>query len=209
MKPFTKEVLERGTEVMMRHGMSRRRRGLAVWEVSDEVSGAVVLQHRDFPDGTVQIDTCPQVHWEPVQKLYAAGLNTSHRAFQQPTRSRMWSFVNFSEPDLVFAPEFVSAEKLARLSTHIRHRVIEKVLELADPEDISSFYLEQLPHGGHRPEMYLCVRAWMNRTLKLDDEFEQALLMLNKNEFIESLTAFYTQLKNSAIARTLISSSEV
>lgn len=209
LKPFTKEVLEQCTQVLQKRGLSRKRRGLGIWTVSDEVQGAITLQHRDFPDGTVQIDTFPQVYWEPVQRLYSAGLNTQYRALQQPTQSRMWSFINFSEPNLVFTPDFVKTENLARLNTHIEERVIEKVLELSDPANISSFYLEELPFGGHRPEMHLCIKAWMKRTLMLDDEFEHALSLLSHGEFIDSLHAFYIQLKSSPVARSLISGVKV
>ena len=204
LKPFTKEVLERCTEVFQKHGLSRRRRGLGVWAISNEVQGAITLQHRDFSDGTVQIDAFPQVYWEPIQRLYSAGLDARYRAFEQPTRSRMWSFLNFSEPDLVFAPEAVSAEKLARLSTHIEKRVVGKVIELAEPENVLSFYLEELPYGGHRPEMYLCLKAWMNRTLDLDDELEHATSLLSNEQFIQGLRVFYDQLKNSPAAKKLI-----
>ncbi|MEP5633021.1 MAG: hypothetical protein ABJP79_14155 [Tateyamaria sp.] len=209
MKPFTKEVLERCTEVLQQHGLTRRRRGLAVWEVSNEIQGAITLLKRDFPDGTVSIDTYPQVYWEPVQRLYSAGLNTRYRAFEQPTQSRMWSFLNFSEPALVFKPQIVSDENLDRLSRHVKQRVIKKVLELAETADVVSFYLEELPYGGHRPEMYLCLMAWTKRTLKLDDEFDRAISLLNHAQFIDGLNVFYQQLKDSTVANSLISRSRI
>lgn len=205
LKPFTKEVLERCTEILLNHGLSRRRRGLAVWAVSSEIQGAINLQHRDFPDGTVGIDTYAQVYWEPVQRLYSAGLNASYRAFEEPTQSRMWSFLNFSDPDLLFVPELVSDESLARLSTHVEERVINKVLKLAEPTNVASFYLEEIPYGGHRPEMYLCLMAWMKRTLKLDEEFEHAISLLDHDQFIDSLSTFYARLKDSPLAQRLIS----
>ena len=209
MKPFTKEVLEQCAQVLQKRGLTRKRRGLGVWAISDEALGAISLQHRDFPDGTVQIDTFPQVYWEPVQKLYSAGLNAQYRALQHPTQSRMWSFMNFVEPNLIFAPDFINTESLARLNAHIEARVINKVLELSDPTNISNLYLEELPFGGHRPEMYLCIKAWMKRTLLLDDEYEHALSLLTHNEFKENLHVFYMQLKNSAIAHRLISEVKV
>jgi hypothetical protein len=64
--------------------------------------GAISLQHRDFPDGTVGIDTCPQVYWEPIQQIYSTVIGEKYRAVQTPTQSRMWSFINLGEPDLVF-----------------------------------------------------------------------------------------------------------
>ena len=112
--------------------------------------------------------------------------------------------MNFGEPKLVFEPGTVSAEKLARLNAHIESRVISKVLELAEPESVLSFYLEELPHGGHRPEMYLCLKAWMNRTLDLDKDFEHAISLLSHVQFIQELGIFYEHLKNSTEARNLI-----
>ena len=209
MKPFTKEVLERCTEVLQKHGLSRRRRGLGVWTVSDEIQGAITLQHRDFPDGTVQIDTFPQVYWEPVQRLYSAGCNANYRAFEHATQSRMWSFINFSEPNLVFEPKVVSAEKIARMSDHIERHVVGKVLELAEPENILRDYLEELPYGGHCPEMYICLKAWMNRTLDLDCELKQAISLLSHEQFIQGLRVFYDQLRSSTVAKNLISGNRV
>mmetsp|Transcript_22522 Transcript_22522/g.36494 ORF Transcript_22522/g.36494 Transcript_22522/m.36494 type:complete len:122 (-) Transcript_22522:646-1011(-) len=116
----------------------------------------------------------------------------------------MWSFINFCEPDLVFAAEAVSAEKLAKISAHIESRVLGKVLELAEPENVLQFYLEELPNGGHGPEMYLCLQAWMNRSLDLDEKLEHATSMLSHEQFIKGLRVFYDQLKNSAIAKELI-----
>lgn len=78
------------------------------------------------------------------------------------------------------------------------------MLELAKPENILKFYLEKLPHGGQRPEMYLCLKAWMNRTLKLDDELQYVISLLDHDEFMDGLNTFYAQLKNSTHAQNLI-----
>ena len=187
------------------HGLSRKRRGLGVWSVSQEIQGAIALQHQDFRDGTVKIDTFPQVYWAPVEKLYCAGLDDRYRAFERPTNSRMWSFINFSESDLDFAPEAVSSEKLARLRKHIETRVVGKVLEMAEPEEILDLYLSEIPAGGHRAEKYLCLKAWTKRTLELDEEFEHSSSLLNHDEFIQGFEVFYAQLKRSEVAQRLIS----
>lgn len=209
MKPFTKEVYERCMDILKTHGLSRRRRGLGIFTISEEIQGAIALFHRDFPDGSVEIHTVPQVYWETVQRLYSAGRNLPFRAFEQPTRTRMWSFINFGEPKLIFEPNSLNRDNFTRLSAHVEWRVLGKVLEMAEPKNALQATLDELPSGGHRPKIFLSIKAWINRTLELDDEFNQAISLLDHDHFIQSLTRFYDQLKQSDVAHELIKTGRV
>lgn len=204
MKPHTRDILDVCTELLAEFGLKKKRRGLATQTLSSEMIGAIALQHREFPDGTVGIDTCPQVYWEPIQRIYSFGIGEKYRAVQTPTRSRMWSFINLGEPDLVFVPNAQHAAQLMTLRSLVRKHVLPKVADLANETSVTAFYHEQIPFGGHRPEMYLSIRAWQTRSTKLDDEFDQICSRLNHQEFIDGVTKFYDRLRCSQEVAALI-----
>lgn len=204
MKPHTRDILEICTELLCEFGLEKKRRGLATQTMSSEMIGAIALQHRDFPDGTVSIDTCPQVYWEPIQRIYSFGIGEKYRTVQSPTRSRIWSFINLGEPDLVFAPNAEPAAQITRLRNLVGKHVLPKVIDLANETSITAFYHEEIPSGGHRPEVYLSIRAWQTRSTMLDDEFDQVCSRLNHPVFIESVTKFYDRLRCSREVAALL-----
>ncbi len=197
MKPHTREILDLCTECLVDAGLQRKRRGLAIWSLNQQMAGAICLSHQDFKDGSVRIDTVPQVYWEPVQKIYSAGIGEKYRFTHIPTRSRMWSFINHGEPDLIFAPNTIPAPNFSRLKEAVQQSVIPKVIELADKQNILEFYRKEVPCGGDRPEMFLAISAVLNRSTQLDEELEWIMSVLNEQMFVDSVTAFYRRIRCS------------
>lgn len=204
MKPYTKEVLDVCTELLVEAGLRRKRRGLAIWKLNPEMLGAIKLVHRDFPDGSVMIDTYPQIYWEPVQRIFSIGIGEKYCVTHNPTVSRMWSFINLGAPELIFVPGDHHSPQLLRLHGQIRENVISKVLELANEAAILEHYRDDVPFGGHRPEMYLAIKTWQTRSILLDNEFDWVCSILTHQEFIDSVTAFYDRLRGSPEVAALL-----
>ena len=200
LKPHTRQILDFCTNRLAEMGGRRVRRGLVACRLNDQMLGAIALQHREFADGNVWIDTYPQIYWQPVQRIYCAGTGQEYSATRIPTRSRMWSLGNVGEPQLSFHPAIGQKSGLERLAAFVKRHAIPKVLELADERSIENFYLEEAPRGGHRPEMYLAIKAWQTRSVLLDKDFTLMCSVVNRPEVVDSLTEFYRRLKAAANA---------
>lgn len=206
MKEHTKAVLEACTGQLVAQGLTRRRRGLAIWRMNDEMWGGVGMQVQVVRGGgAVRIVPIPQVVWEPVERLVAHGKGHGYMPWSPTAITRSGTLAppkqvgpfEFREPE-------VRGAMLDRFGTFVQVRLIPHVLEMADERAILRHYRAQATKGPGRAEHALAIRAWQTKSLDLFEDFGSLLSVQSGEEPRARLSAFHHRLTGSEEVRALL-----
>lgn len=205
MKEHTKAVLEACTGQLVALGLMRRRRGLAVWQMNDEMWGGVGMQAQFLRSGAMRVIPVPQVVWDPVEQLVAHGKGTGYRPWSATaiTRSRVVLPEKRMGPFEFRDPE-VQGAMLDKFGVFVRQRLIPTILEMADEREILRHYRAEAYKGLGRAEHALAILAWTHKSLELEDDLGSLLRQQTQDETRASLEAFHHRLRGSEEARALI-----
>tara|TARA_R100000322_G_scaffold53227_1_gene33018 strand:- start:3480 stop:4148 length:669 start_codon:yes stop_codon:yes gene_type:complete len=205
MKEHTKAVLEACTGQLVALGLTRRRRGLAVWQMNDEMWGGVGMQVQIMRDNSVRVVPVPQVVWDPVERLVAHGKGLGYRPWSPTaiTRSRVVLPSKQVGPFAFPEPE-LHGSVLDRFGSFVRAKLIPVVLEMADEREILRHYRREAPKGVGRAEHALAILAWTSKTLDLTEDFGSLLSVQPEEEKRARLEAFHHRLCGSEEVRELI-----
>ncbi len=199
MTPFARQVLEDCTDVLVKCGLQRKRRGMALFDLGPEMTGAVSLQMRGLAtgQGDLEIEPFAQVFWRPVEEIYCLAAGEKYRFADLPTMTQLMPFQTVEERPLYFTPGVAYPGELARLEWHVRVHMKRRVSELADPEGVETWFRNGVSMGGGFPERFLALRAWRRRSVALDAEVAWVLDTLKHDDFKQRAEAFYQALRGS------------
>lgn len=206
MTPFARTVLDECTAMLVESGLQRKRRGLVIFDVAPEMTGAVAVSSRGLGTAAGDIEILPyaQVFWRPVEELYALGEGRKYRFTELPTMTQPVSVQLPEERPFYFQPDWPIEEETSRFALHVQRFVVPRVKELAHPECVIARFREGIAYGGGFPERYLAMRAWQVRSVALDAEFDWVMSQLSDAEFQDRLATFYQVLKRCEIVAAIL-----
>ena len=205
MTEHTKAVLEAATSQLVALGLTRRRRGLAVWQMNDELWGGIGFVSQAH-ETRVRLLVVPQLVWEPIEQLVAHGKGLEYRPWNPSfvTRSDILPPLK-GEGGLAFEVPEVDSATLNRLKQFVAAEAIPRVLEMADLRDLASYFSDEAPRGGGRAERALAIEAWKKRSLELRDEYVTLRATQMRQENRTRFEQFYNQLCGSTDAWNVFS----
>ncbi|MBV7409875.1 hypothetical protein [Maritimibacter sp. DP1N21-5] len=205
MDEHTKAVLEACTGQLVALGMTRQRRGLAVWQMNDEMWGGIAMQVRLHGSGMVRVIPVLQIVWEPVEMIVACVRGLGYRPWgpASVTRSRLKLPSREIGPVEFRNPE-VDGRVLDRFAQLSKKELVPAILDLADERHILQFFREGAGRGGGRAEHVLAIRAWQTRSLDVVEEYGRLLTLQTENDHRSRLEAFQSRLTASAEVQAIL-----
>ena len=198
MNEHAKAVLEACTGQLVALGMTRMRRGLAVWQMNDEMWGGIATQIQFMSSGMVRVIPVMQVVWDPVERLVAHGKGMGYRPWgaTMVTRSRLVlpsraiGPIEFRDPEV----DGRMLDRFARLATG---ELVPQILDMADERDILRFFLDGAGRGGGRAEHVLAIRAWQKKSLDIVEDYGRLLTVQTLEDHRSRLESFHGRLSTS------------
>jgi hypothetical protein len=205
MKEHTKAVLEACTGQLVALGLLRRRRGLAVWQMNEEMWGGVGMQVQLTRHGATRILPVAQLVWDPVERLVAHGKGTGYRPWSPAaiTRARVVLPAPDTGPIEFISPE-VRGDMLDRFARLVQSDIVPTILNMADEGEILRHYRAGAGEGVGRAEHALAILAWVTKSLDLGADYGSLLSVQTQDETRSRLQAFHHRLTGSREARVLI-----
>lgn len=204
MKEHTKAVLEACTGQLVALGLTRMRRGLAVWDMNDEMAGGIGMQVQTTSSHT-RILPMSMVVWEPVERLVAHGKGVEYRPWSRMaiTRSKFFE-PSRKVPFLDFKDGEVDTTVLSRFRELVSDHMIPMALSLADERAMLTHFRSGATKGGGRAEHALAILAWQNKTLDVTDAYGSLLTAQSQEGARSRLERFHHRLIASESARSLV-----